>query len=726
MERFTIGFGFPFWVLLLLVLLSLALSYLFYRRTNPELDVRNKLFLGALRFFALLFLFFFLSEPVANFVSNIFIKPKVFVLVDNSASMKLKWGKNDKFLQTREAIQNSGLLNFTRYPIDWVKFDKSAILINNFAFDSLKFDGEETNFYTALKKVSDLKQTENIQAVVVVTDGIYNTGENPVYLSERLGLPIYTIGIGDSIPPKDVIVSSITTNEIAFVDKPLPVKVNLKSFGYNNEQIKVQLYEGQNLIGEQIVNLSKEVEDYSTVFEYTPKAEGFLKLIARVQPLPEEFSSDNNRQTQVVKVIKSKKKYIIVSGYPNPDISYLKSIILQETGSEVTTFIQKFGSEFYEPKPTRKDFEDAQIIILLGYPISSSSTQILDWTKEEWQRGKSVLFISQLETDYKKLKPYEDMLPFNFVSNTPREYTFVANFDASQMGNPLLNIVPGEDNLKLLNQLPPLFRTELFVRAKPESEVLATIKVNNVEMKEPFLLLNNFQNKKSAAILGYGLYRWRLLGYSLKELIAGKTSERDIGTELIGKLFQWLTVTDEFAKVRIKPTKNKFFSNEKVAFTAQIYDEGMNPVDNAKVVVKLIKGNEVFEHQLPQISSGLYSGELGFFAEGDYHYIGEAYLGGRLLGKVDGKLLVEKSNLELVDFRSRFDFLRYISKVSAGKFFFWNEANKFSEELNNLNLDERIITKKREALLWNSLPLLFISILLFAIEWYLRRKKGLL
>lgn len=726
MERFTLSFGFPFWVLLLLLITSFVLSYLYYRRTNPELELRNKLLLGGLRFFALLFMFFFFSEPIVNFISNTFIKPKIFVLVDNSASMKLKWGKNDKFLQTKEAIRGSGLMNYTRYPIDWFRFDKSALLIDNFSFDSLKFNGEETNLYSAIKKVSDLKPTENIQAVVIFSDGIHNSGENPIYLSEKLGIPIYTIGVGDSIPPKDVIVTSITTNEIGFVDKPMPVKVNIKSYGYNNESIRIQLLDGQNLIGEQTINLLKEVEDYSVIFEFTPKTEGFAKLIARTMPLPEEFSLDNNRQTQIVKVIKSRKKYIIVSGYPNPDIAYIKSIILQEVGSEVSVFIQKFGSEFYEPKPTRKDFEEAQIIILLGYPITSSSIQILDWTKEEWQRGKSVLFISQLETDYRKLKPYEEMLPFNFVSNTAREYTFVANFEPSQIGNPLLNIVPGEDNLKLLNQLPPLYRTELFVRAKPESEVIATIKVNNVEMKEPFLLLNNFQNRKSASILGYGLYRWRLLGYSLKELVAGKNSERDIGTELIGKLFQWLTVTDEFAKVRIKPTKAKFNSNEKVAFNAQIYDESMNPVDNAKVIVKVIKGNEIFEHQLPQISNGLYGGELGFFAEGDYHYIGEAYLAGRLLGRVEGKILVEKSNLELVDFRSRFDFLRYISKVSGGKFFFWNDASNFSKELNNLNLEERIITKKREVNLWNSLPLLFISILLFTLEWYLRRKKGLL
>lgn len=726
MDKVVFTFGFSGWVVFLLIVASILLSYFYYRRTNPAIELRKKFFLGGIRFLALLLLFFFIAEPVMNFISNRIIRPKIAVVVDNSSSMKLKWANVDKLAQIRSALNNSGLLNFSKYPVEFFKFDASVQLYDKFNPDSLKFEGEETNLSAPLRRIFDLKASENIQAIVLITDGIYNSGENPVYTAERMGIPIYTIGIGDSIPPKDILVSSITTNEVGFVDKPQPVKVNIKSFGYENQTLSVELYDGQNLVGEQKIEFKRGVEDYSTLFEYTPKVEGFTKLIAKVQSLPEEFTKDNNQQTQIVKVVKSKKKYIILSGYPNPDISYIKSLISQEVGSEVVTFIQKFGAEFYEPKPTRKDFEEAQIIILLGYPIASSSTQLLDWTREEWSKGKSVLFIPQLETDFKKLKPYEEILPFNFVSNTNREYSFVANFDPNQSGNPLLNIVPGEDNLKILNQLPPLFRTELFVRPKPESEILATIKVNNVEMREPFVLLSTFQNRKSAAILGYGLYRWRLLGNSLRELIGDKSADVDFGSEFITKLLQWLTVTEEMAKVRIKPTKSKYLQTERVVFNGQIYDESLNPVDNAKVVVKINKGKEVFEVQLPQVSSGLYSADLGNFAEGDYSYTAEAFLGNKSLGKVNGKFTVEKSNLELVDFRSRFEFLRYISKTSGGKFFFWNEMERFKNEISNLVLEERVVSRRKETNLWNSFPLLIVSIVLFAIEWFVRRKSGLL
>lgn len=735
MNKVILNFSVPVWFLLLIVLFSFVLTYWYYRKTNPNIDLKNRIFLGILRFLGLIFLFTFLSEPILNFIQNKIEKAKVVFLVDNSASMKLKWEVTDyvniskmvdKFSQTKKAIYETGITDYRKYPIEFWKFDGSSSIFDNFKWDSLDFNGSETNLLNPLKRIYNLKREENIGAIFVITDGIINSGDNPASLAEQLGIPIYTIGVGDTIPPRDVIVAGIITNELGFVDKTQPVKVNIKSFGFDVDGINVQLFEGRELVAEQKINLERGIEDYTLVFDYTPKAEGFSKLVAKVQVLPNEFSSENNSLSQIVKVVKSKRKYVLISGYPTPDLSFIKSIILQEKGAEVITFIQKQGAEFYEPKPNRKDFEEAQVFILIGYPISSSPTQLLDWVKEEWNKGKSVLFVSQLTTDYRKLKPYEEFLPFNFLSNNAKEYTFVADFKQTQAGNPILNIASGEAGLKLLNQLPPIFRTEMFVRAKPESEILATIRIGNSELKEPFLLTYEFQNRKSAAILGYGIFRWRLLGQSLRELMNAPDKDIDPGSALIMNLLNWVSATEEFTRIRIKPAKTNFHQFEQVSFTAQVYDETQSPVDNAIVKIKVNRDNTQVENILPQIGSGLYSGNVGSLDVGEYNYIGEVYRDGKLIGSSRGKFIVEKSNLELLEFRSRFNFLRYISDVSGGKFFLWNETEKIRTELDNLFLQNKVITNKEELLLWNYLPLLIISILFFSIEWFWRRKKGLL
>lgn len=735
MNRISLNFGLPFWLFIIFVVFSLIATFFYYRKTNPDLELRSKLGLGALRVLALLFLFFFFTEPILNFIQSQIEKPKVLFLVDNSMSMKIKWevpsedGKIrtiDKYNQTKQAITQTGIENFSKYPSEFWKFDQDFKIHYKFSFDSLNFNGSETKLATALKRINSLKREENIGAIFLITDGIVNSGENPATIAEKIGIPIYTVAVGDSIPPKDIVVTNIVTNEIGFVEKTQPVKVSIKSFGFDDKEVNVQLFEGKNLVSEKKMMLSKTTEDYSVVFDYTPKAEGFVKLTAKVQNNPNEFSFENNSQTQIIKILKNQKKYVLLSGYPNPDLSYIKSLILQEKGSELVSFIQKQGAEFYEPKPAKKDFEEAKVIVLLGFPISSSPTQFLDWVREEWNKGKPVLFIPQLETEYNKLKGYEELLPFNVVSNSKREYTFVANFKQSQIGNPILRVATGEESIKILNQLPPIFRTELFVRPKIESEVLASVKVGNADLKEPFLLTYEFQNKKSAAILGYGLFRWRLLGHSLQELMNQPNKETDPGSTIIVNLLNWLSSSEEFVRVKIKPTKNKFDQFEQVTFNGQVYDETLSPVEDAIVKVKIKKGDGQIEKQLPQVASGVYSGSLGTFDIGEYSYIGEAYRAGKLIGSYSGKFIIEKSNLELTDFRTRFDFLRYISQNSGGKFFYWNEVNKIKEELNSLSLTNKVITKKEEKNLWNSLPLLIVSILLFGIEWFFRRIKGLL
>ncbi|MCX7880371.1 MAG: VWA domain-containing protein [Ignavibacteria bacterium] len=726
MNKIIFGFNIPITIFIVLTLFSLIGTYFYYRRLNPQLERKNRILLGTLRFLALFFLFFFLAEPIATIVQSNLEKPKILVLFDNSSSMRMKWENIDKKQQTTLAYNVSGLGDFKKYPIEFWGFDTRTYPFQDFYFDSLRFEGEETNISLPLQRIQYIKQEENIQGIILFSDGIYNSGENPIYSAEKIGIPIYTIGIGDTVPPKDILISNIITSEIGFVGKTQPIKVSIKSHQFDKTSLKLMLYEEQSLLDQKIIELTNQLEDYAVVFEYTPKTEGFKKITVRAENLPQEFTYENNSQTQMVKILKSKRKYIILSGYPNPDIPYIKSIISSDEGTEVVSYIQKYGEEFYEPRPSRKEFETAEIFVLVGFPIASSPTYLLDWVREESLRGKSILFIPNLNVDYKKLKPYEDILPFNVVSNNPREFTFFGFFNPAYVGHPILNVESGAENIKILNQLPPIFRTELFVKPKPESEVLATVKVNDVELKEPFLIASNFQNRKSVAFLGYGLYRWRLLGFSLKQLLENKTKEEDYGSILISNIFKWLSTTEEFTRIKIKPSKTRYNRTENVVFNAQIFDAAFSPIDNALVKVKIAKGEQQFETILQQVGSGLYTSQLGVLAEGDYTYLGEVFVGNNKIGDASGKFIVEKSNLEFADFRSKFELLRYLSRSTNGMFFYWNETKRLKDELNNIKLDERVTTKRKEILIWNSFPLLFVSILLFAIEWFIRRQKGLL
>lgn len=725
MNKLLFEFGFSLWIFILTVLIAVLVTFVYYKRTNPSISLKDRVTLGAFRFVALAILFFVLAEPLAIIIKNYFEKPKIAVIIDNSQSMELKFGNTDKNLQLSQSLNLSGFEDFDKFPLKYFTFDNTFRVVDKLNTEKLIHKGEGTNLSLAFRKLYELKQEENIQAVILFTDGIYNLGENPLYSAEKLVVPIFTVGIGDTIPPKDIAITSLLTNDVGFVGKTQPVKVSVKSYGIQGNAV-VKLFENQNLLAEKTIEVNTNSEDYSVIFDYSPKEEGFQKLTIKIDNFPNEFTNVNNTQSEIVKVIKNKKRFLLLAGFPNPDISFLKSIIYIESGSQISTFIQKKNAEFYEPQPNKKDFEEAGTIIFVGFPIASSPDYIINWVKEELEQGKAFLFILQPSTDFSKLKRLDDFLPFTYVSNNTREYSFVGNFNPSKIGHPILHIGDEGNDIKLLNQLPPIFRTELFTKPKPESEVLATIKVNNVDFQEPFLIVRDFQNRKAVAILGYGLYRWRLLGLSTREIMGKNNEATDVGSNLLSNVLNWLAVSDEFSRVKIKTNKTKYLSNEKVGIVAQIFDAAYSPIENALVKVRINKGNQSFENVVPYVGGGIYSLQVGPYSEGDYNFIAEVFVGNNKIGESKGRFVVEKSNLEFTDFRTRTELLRYIAQQTGGKYFRWNETQELKNTLNKLNLKTKVITKKEEINIWNNLTLLTLAIFLLGIEWFLRRQKGLL
>lgn len=725
MNKLNFEISLPSYLVIILAILILIITLFYYKRTNPEIPLKWKSFLIILRTLALFLLLIVFAEPILSFLKNFYQKPEVVVLIDNSQSMKLTFGQTNKKEQLTNLLSKSGILNFDKFPTSFFSFGEQTRLIENFRPDSCKLNENITNLSSAFRMIYNLKDENNIQAVILISDGIYNAGENPIPFVTKLGIPISTIAIGDTLPPKDIAITSLITSDEAFIEKEQPIKVNIKSYGYN-KNLRVALIEEKSTLEVKTIELTNEIEDYSVTFSYKPTQEGFRKLIVLAEELPQEFTHLNNQQSLILKVRKNKNKFVIFSGYPNPDISFINRITSSQEGNEVRLFIQKKSGEFYEPQPTKKELEEANAIVLISFPISSTPENIISWIADELSKGKSLLFISGYGTDYRRLNLIEEFLPFSFVSNNLNEFSFVANFHQSQIGNPLLKITGTDKDIELLNQLPPIFRTELFTRVKPESEVLANVKVNNVDLKEPFILYRDFQNQRSVSILGYGLYRWQLLGLSIKEINNPNQQNIDIGTTLINNILNWLTVTQEFKKIKFSLSKSKLANNEKLGVKAQVFDESFAPINDAIVKIKIRKENNILEFVLPQIGNGLYFTEIGPFPEGDYYYEAEVRKGNILISRSNGRFVVEKANLEYLDFKTKNELLRYISQQTGGRYFTWKEISDITDYLNHLNLKTLVVTKQNDYPIWNGLPLLLIGIALFSTEWFIRKKLNLI
>jgi len=726
MNSYHIGLAGSWWFLILLILLSAGLTFWTYRRTVPEIPLRRKAILIALRFLALFLFCFVLFEPVFTLIRGSFEKPKLAVLLDNSLSMAMTDSKGDRKTDYMASVKNSGFLSLNESERKIAAFDNDVKEFPKFSFDSLKLKGQPTDISKAFKRVNSNLETDNTGAVLLITDGAYNAGNNPLYESDQTGKKVYVIGIGDTTEPRDASIQSIITNDVAYIDNPVPVNINLKISGYKSCEVKVKLSDNGSQIAEQSISISPDKQVYSLLFQYNPKNEGIRKLTASVTSLEGELTQKNNSLSEFVNVLKNKRKIVIFSGSPNPDLTFIRGCLEGEKGVEVKTFIQKQGAEFFEGNPTAAQLHDAEMLVLIGFPISSSSQSSIELIKAELDKGKPVLLIASQFLDYSKLKTLEEYLPFNTLTSKPQEFLALGDFRKEASANPILKITGAASDIDQWNQLPPVFRTETFVKVKPESEILAGLKVNNTSIKEPLLMTRNFQNKKSVAVLGYGLYRWRLLGYAA-DVAKGRNNVVDLYSSFVLNSHRWLSVNQDYKNVIIKTSKKVYSLSERVEFIAQIYDASYTPVENCNVSIKVSGGNQGRDLILNSIGNGRYTGFIDGLGEGDYYFTGEARQNGTFFGKDNGRFSIGDISIEYLDLKMNIGLLTTIAQRSGGKFYTVANANEFMNDLSNdPNFKQKAMTLRNEFSLWNLPWILGLAILCLSLEWFLRKRSGMI
>lgn len=725
MNSYFLGISGSWIVLVILVLAAIGLSIYTYRSTIPPVPRSRRILLTALRSTALILLIFSVFEPIMTMVRGLSESPKLAVLLDDSKSMSASDAGGSRLEKYQKALKDAGFTDLKPEDLRLHTFSEGVKSLSSYSFDSLKLNGASSDISRAVRYLSNYTDDENIRAALLVSDGAFNAGNNPLYDAENFGRPIYVIGIGDTSEPKDIAVLSVITNEVAYIDNPVPINVNVKSTGFPQGELKVVLSDNGQKIAEQTIQINPDNDKYSLLFEYMPKQEGIRKITANISPVVGEITTKNNTVSEFIKVLKNKRTIAFFAGAPSADVSFIKQNLLREKGVEIQEYLQKQGAEFYRA-PNQTELSKAEIIILCGFPIVSTPKSVIDMIAREAESGKPILFAASQQTDYNKLKLLQNYLPFVVVSSRSQEFLAEPEISKQALSNPLLRVTGSDEDAKLWNSLPPLFRTETFVRPKPESEIVSTMKVNNVQLNDPLIMTRNLQNKKSAAILGYGLYRWKLLGYAA-EISKGRTEVPDLFDILLTNSIRWLGVKEANKFVNVKTSKKAYNQNEKIEFSGEVYDASYTPIDKAVLKVKITGAKELREITMNSLGNGRYYGSIEGLAEADYAFQAEAYESSRSLGSDNGRFSVGELALEYQNLKMNIRLLKNIAERTGGKYYYYDQAADFINDLkNNRNFKDRAVSQKIEFALWNAPYLLGLAIILFGIEWFLRKKAGML
>ena len=719
----SLSFQIPWYVFLVAAALGAGISFFVYRSTVPPVSPSRRYLLIVLRGLALMLLILALCQPVFKFTRRSALPPEVAVLVDNSLSMSLIDGAGNRGELLRSMISGKtlGELSSTAR----VELFAFSPLLRGVNKDSLRLDGTSTDIalaFRALKK----KSLPQLKAVLLLSDGNYNAGENPLDETEKISVPIFCAGIGDSLEQKDIVVQKLLTNSIAYVQSSVPVDATVKVSGFENRKLSVNLLEDGKQLDQQFITLppssSGRAAEYPVHFTFTPASAGIKKYTVSVAALEGEVTKKNNAKSVFVKILKNKMRVAVIAGSPSADVSAIVQAFRADQNIETSVAVQQPNGLFAGQQLSQfAGLSSAECIVLIGFPTEATtplSTQLISNTVAA--RGVPLLFIASRTLDLHRLKELGSILPFTTVSDRIDEQAVFPSILPQQQYNVLIQ--SSENSSFDWNKLPPVYSSLGTFRAKPEALVLATTKIQGIAIDNPLLVSRSVMHTKSFAVLGYGVWRWKLL--------AGASSETEnFFDPWFSSVVRWLITRDDNKELKVEPSKEIFSQGEAVDFLGQAYNANYQPIDNADIHVEVaaLSSRQRFETILRPLENGRYEGEIEALPEGDYSFTATAKAGGMDIGKSEGRFSVGEQSIEFADTKMNKALLQQIAAASGGEY---ADGGAFDRLIHDLAArpfmkpEEQYTTSEFEV--WNLPSLLSVIVALFGIEWFIRKRSGML
>lgn len=687
---------YPIWYVLICVFVAGTFTWILYghKDTFTELNLWLKRLLLVLRFSVLFLVSFLLLSPLLSTNHREVQKPKVILLRDNSNSI-LGAGKKDFYTQT--------------FPADWgklgetlgEKYDVSAYSFGSQINKDEKADYSEkiTDLSEAISEVKNLYANQNLGAIILATDGIYNQGSSPLYEAKDLGVPIYTVGLGDTLTKKDILINTVSHNKYAYLGNNFPVEATVEAKLCQGSKSVVKIMDDAGTI-----RGSQEIQVISNRFQkqisFLLKAEksGMQHYTIQVESIEGEITKANNTADVYIEVLDGRQKVLILYANPHPDVAAIKNSIESNQNYEVETS----SAENF-----KKNLLSYNLVILHAIPATNGNGQTI--LQELIKSEVPSLFIIGSNSSIANYNQLENGVNIQSRSNTTNETQalFNRNFTLFTLSPTLVS---------QLEKFPPLISPFGDFKVSPGSQSLLNQKIGSINTENPLVLFGQNGNRKTGTILGENCWKWRLADFNQNNT----TKNFD---ELFSKIVQYLAVKQDKSQFRIL-TKNKYQENEPVIFEAEIYNDSYELINTAEVnvVISNSKGKK-YQFTLGKTDNA-YRLDAGVFPPGNYVYEANAKFGEKTL-KANGKFVVSEIKLELINNTADHQLLRTLSASTNGQYYTVKNYQDIAQKLLNTEQMKPVIYNYStfdEAI---HLKWIFgLILLLLALEWFIRKWGG--
>ncbi|MFP4492868.1 MAG: hypothetical protein ACLFRP_03140 [Puniceicoccaceae bacterium] len=605
-------------------------------------------------------------------------------------------------------------------------------------------DQPRTAVGSSVREMIERNRGQPLAGIFLISDGANNAGLPPLTAASMAAdenIPLYIFGAGVTAP-RDIVVRRFFSPEVVTESDPVEVNIRILGRGFGGEEVDLDLLLDDIPVSSQRLRLTGEEQNVTASF--VPDGTGDFQLSARIAPLPNETTTDNNSLSQAIRVIDSRFNVLLAENLPRWEYRYLQAGLARDSRVELRTYLHEGGAAFADEgsfltgfPATREALFDYHVVILgdlAPETIGDESLALLD----EWVSrlgGSLILLSGRAENPWSyDTGPLARMLPVEIPSSQPSP-------GSGFFSDPVeMRLTPGGERSELLDfsdiertidadgggdggslwaALPALQWIAPVERARPGAEVLAidsSILRENRFGELPLIVRRQYGLGTVLYLGSDNFWRWRS---------AGKV--RDFHRIFWGRIVQQMAMTKLLSTsrlVNLSAERSNYVTGDQVRVLGRIFDPGYEPATETSLPAKVeftpadggTGTSSGFSLRQVRGQPGLYEGSFPATAPGTWRVFLERE------PEADLRVPVTEPRFEMGETTMNAALLRSMAEATGGGFFREEDLHELPPLLESR--DETVRTPV-EIPLWAA-PVTFLLFLLLATgEWLTRKLSGL-
>lgn len=681
------------WLAPLCVLLGVAYSWVLYggREATTGWSSTLRWTLAVCRALAVALLAFFLLEPLVRILVREVRKPVIVLAHDGSSSL-LAAGDTTA-LRTDYARSLQSLTERLGEDYEVRTFTYTDRLEEGL---DLAQRGQRTDIDQVFRAVQDRFAGPDLGAVIIDGDGIFNRGRDPLLSAEKLGVPVYTILLGDTTVRPDLVLRDVEHNRISYLGNAFPVQVRVQAHHLVGRSTRVSVqHQGKEVAG---ADLAIGTDPFRAEVPLMVKAEapGPQRYTVTLRTVEGETVVANNSRTFTIDVLDDRRRVLLLAEAPHPDIAAIHHALDALEGHAVeVAYVDRFDGKV----------DDLDLVVL--HQLPSVRVQADAVLQRIAQRGIPTWTVLGARSALDRVK--DRGVEVQGGARTSIEAQAVVAPDLA-----IFTLDP--EDVRTIERFPPLQvpfgQYELARGAVPILEQ----RIGVVKTEHPLMAAVTHGDSRHAITCGEGLWRWRMADQQMN----GSTDRFD---KLVQRTVQYLSVQQDKDRFRVTHA-TAFAQGDPVLIDAELYNASYEPVNTPEAKVRLTdtEGREL-AYTFSRHGTG-YRLDAGTLPPGRYTWKAETTLDGERLTDT-GDLIVDPLVLELASTVADHALWNALSARTQGI----STGPRDLDALVGAIRAERSIVARSYAhagfsdligLRW----IFFLLLGLLTLEWVLRRRSG--